>query len=80
MEWPARGIMETRVFDYTDTVLSADGQHSQTFGRGERVKNIKLIGLRVLFEPLDPYHVARTYVMDWHEFEQITTAVREARA
>ena len=72
--------METRVFDLTITVLSADGQHSQTFGRGERVKNIKRIGLRVMFEPLDPHRVARTYVMDWSEFEQITTAVREAKA
>jgi hypothetical protein len=72
--------METRVFDLTITVRSADGQYSQTFGRGERVKNIKRIGQRVLFEPLDPYRVARTYVMDWSEFEQITTAAREARA
>jgi hypothetical protein len=72
--------METRVFDLTLTVLSVDGQHSQTFGRGERVKNIKRIGLRVMFEPVDPHRIARTYVMDWIDFEQITTAVREARA
>jgi hypothetical protein len=72
--------METRVFDLTVSVLSSDGQHSQTFGRGERVKNIKRIGLRVMFEPVDTHRIARTYVMDWIDFEQITTAVREARA
>jgi hypothetical protein len=71
--------METRVFDYTVTALSADGQHSQTFGRGERVKNIKRIRERVLFEPVDTHRIARTYVMDWSDFEKITTAVREAQ-
>ena len=68
------------MFDQTVTVLSADGQHSQTFARGERVKNIRRIGQRVLFEPLDPHRVARTYVMDWSDFEKLTTAVREAQA
>jgi succinate dehydrogenase/fumarate reductase-like Fe-S protein len=72
--------METRMFDGPVTVLSADGQHSLAFGRGERVKNIKRIGQRVMFEPMNTHRVARTYVMDWSEFENKTTAVREARA
>ena len=72
--------METRMFDRPVTVRSADGQHWQTFGRGERVKNIKRIRQRVTFEPVDTHRVARTYVMDWSEFENKTTAVREARA
>jgi hypothetical protein len=33
-----------------------------------------------MFEPVDTHRVARTYVMDWGEFEKSTTAVREARA
>jgi hypothetical protein len=72
--------METRMFGRPVTVLSADGQHSQMFGRGERIKNITRIRQRVMFEPVDTHRVARTYVMDWGEFEKSTTAVREARA
>lgn len=73
--------METRMFDRSVKVLSVDGQHSQTFGRGERVKNIKRMSShRVMFEPVDTHRIARTYVMDWSEFENCTTAVREARA
>ena len=30
--------METRIFDRPVTALSADGQHSEVFNRGERVK------------------------------------------
>ena len=73
--------METRMFDGPVKVLSADGQHSQTFGRGERVKNIKRMSSnRVMFEPVDTHRIVRTYVMDWSEFENSTTAVREAQA
>jgi hypothetical protein len=72
--------METRVFDVSVTVQSADGQLSETFNRGERVKNIKRIRQRVMFDPVSTHRVARTYVMDWIDFQQITTAVREARA
>jgi hypothetical protein len=68
--------METRIFDRPVTALSADGQHSE----GERVKNIKRIRQRVMFDPVSTHRVARTYVMDWIVFEQSTTAVREARA
>lgn len=32
------------------------------------------------FEPVNPRHIAGAYVMDWTEFEMVTTAVREARA
>jgi hypothetical protein len=70
--------METRMFNRPVTVQSADGQHSQTFGRGERVKNIQRIRQRVMFDPVDTHRIARTYVMDWSEFEKSTTAVREA--
>jgi hypothetical protein len=72
--------METRMFDRPTTVLSADGQHSEAFNRGERVKNIKRTRQRVMFDPVSTHRVARTYVMDWIDFEQNTTAVREARA
>jgi hypothetical protein len=72
--------METRMFDRPVTVRSTDGQHWQRFGWGERVKNIKRIRQRVMFEPVDTHRVARTYVMDWSEFEESTIAVCEARA
>lgn len=72
--------METRMFDRPVTVLSADGQHSEVFFRGDRVKNVKRIRQRVMFEAVDPHRVARSYAMDWNDFEQSTTAVREARA
>ena len=72
--------METRIFDRLATVLSSDRQHTEIFNRGDRVKNIRRIGTRVMFEPIDTSHVAGTYAMDWSDFEVITTAVREARA
>jgi hypothetical protein len=71
--------METRIFDRTVTVLSTDGEHSETFSRGERVKNITRIGRRVMFDPVSTYRVSRTYAMDWSEFLASTTAVREAQ-
>ena len=73
--------METRRFDRQVTVRSTDGQHSETFSRAERVKNIIRIGpRRVMFEPVSTYRVVRTYAMDWSEFEVNTTAVHEASA
>jgi hypothetical protein len=71
--------METRMFGRPITVLSADGQHSQMFGRGERVKNIMRVRQRVMFDPVDPHRLVRTYVMDWSEFEKCTTVVRGAQ-
>jgi hypothetical protein len=73
-------FMETRVFDLPATVLSTDGKHSETFTRGERVKNIQRFGRRVMFEPVSTHRVAGTYAMDWNVFEAITTAVRGAKA
>ena len=49
--------METRIFDRPVTALSADGQHSEVFNRGERVKNIKRIRHRVMFEPVDTHRL-----------------------
>jgi hypothetical protein len=72
--------METRIFDRPVAVLSTDGKRSEIFTRGERVKNIKRLRHRVMFEPGDTHRVAGTYAMDWSEFEMSTTAVREARA
>jgi hypothetical protein len=73
--------METRIFDRQVTALSTDGQHSETFSRGERVKNVMRIGpRRVMFEPVSTYRIIRTYAMDWSDFERATTAVREAKA
>jgi hypothetical protein len=72
--------METRIFDASVKVLSTDGRHSETFVRGERVKNVQRIGQRVMFEPVSSHRVVRTYAMDWAEFQANTTAVREARA
>ena len=60
------------------TVLSTDGQHSEIFNGGERVKNVMRIGR--LFEPVSTYRVVRTYAMDWSEFETSTSAVHEAQA
>jgi hypothetical protein len=71
--------METRIFDQQVTALSTDGQHSETFSRGERVKNVMRIGRGVMFEPVSTYRIVRTYAMDWDEFEAKTTAVREAQ-
>jgi hypothetical protein len=73
-------VMETRMFDRPVTVQSADGQHSEAFNRGDRVKNIRRIRQRVMFDPVSTHRVARIYVMDWIDFEKITTAVREAQA
>jgi hypothetical protein len=72
--------METRIFDRTITVRSTDGQHAETFNRGERVKNIRRMGKGVIFEPASTHQIIGTYVMDWGEFEMATTAVREAKA
>ncbi len=72
--------METRVFDLPATVLSTDGKHSETFSRGERVKNVQRFDKRVMFEPVSTHHIAGTYAMDWSVFEAITTAVRGAPA
>ncbi len=72
--------METRVFGQSMTVLSTDGQHREKFNPGERAKNIKRFGTRVMFEPADAHRVAGTYVMEWSEFEATTTRVTEARA
>jgi hypothetical protein len=72
--------METRIFDRPVAVLSTDGKHSELFSRGERIKNMKRIRHRIMFEPVDTHRVAGTYAMDWSDFEMATTAVREARA
>jgi hypothetical protein len=72
--------METRVFDRSVAVLSTDGRHSELFSRGDRVKNIKRLRHRVMFEPGDAHRVAGTYAMDWSDFEVSSTAVRAARA
>ena len=74
------GAMETRILDRTLTVWSTDGQHSETFIRGERLKNICRIGKGVIFEPVSNHHIAGTYAMSWSEFQACTTAVREAQA
>ena len=70
--------METRIFNRTVTVSSSDQRRSETFGQGERVKNIQRVGTGVLFEPVLATHVAGTYVMAMSEFEAFTDAVREA--
>jgi len=72
--------METRVFDVPAKVRSTDGSHSETFDKGERVKNVQRFGRRVMFEPVSTQHIAGTYVMDWSLFEAITTAVRVGKA
>jgi hypothetical protein len=72
--------METRIFNRPVAVLSTDGEHSELFSRGERVRNIKRVRQRVMFEPVNTNRVAGTYAMDWDEFIANTTAVREARA
>jgi hypothetical protein len=72
--------METRIFDRPTSARSTDGNHIEHFNAGERVKNIRRIGKRVMFEPANPYRVAGTYAMEWSEFESSTTAIREAKA
>jgi hypothetical protein len=78
-EYP-ENLMESRLFDRPVTVLSTDGSHSETFSAGERVKNVKRIGRRVMFEPVNTHRVAGTYAMDWSQFELNTTMVNEAVA
>jgi hypothetical protein len=68
--------MEMRIFDLTVTVPSSDRQHTATFNRGERLKHVRRIGKGIMFEAVDPRHIAGTYVMDWSEFERSTIAVR----
>lgn len=72
--------METRIFDGPDTVISTNGSYFETFVTGERVRYVQRIGKRVMFEPVSAYHIAGTYVMNWAEFEALTSAVREAEA
>jgi len=70
--------METRVFSQPMTALSTDGSRRETFHSGERVKNVKRIGRRVMFEPASTHRVAGTYAMEWSEFETHTAVVLEA--
>jgi hypothetical protein len=72
--------MESRIFDGPVTVLSTDGSRSESFSRGERVKNIQRIGKRVMFEPVSAHRVAGTYAMEWGQFELNTIVVRESGA
>jgi hypothetical protein len=72
--------METRIFDRPVKVLTTDGNHAEVFSEGERVKNIKRIGTRVMFEPVNTRRVAATYAMGWNEFGASTTIVSEAGA
>jgi hypothetical protein len=53
--------MEMRMFNRPVTVLSTEGQHWETFGRGKRVKNIKRIRHRVMFEHLDTNWLVRPF-------------------
>jgi len=71
-------LVETRVFDAPVTVFSFDGSRLESFDRGEGVKNVHRFGARVIFEPVNPNHVAGTYAMDWSELERKTTIVRQA--
>jgi hypothetical protein len=72
--------MDPRIFEVAFRVWTTDGNHSETFNRGERVKNVARIGRGVVFEPVDPRHVAATYTMNWDEFVAVTSAVRPANA
>ena len=72
--------METRIFNRTLRVHSSDGRRAETFVRGEGVRHIRRLGKGVIFEPVDPRHVAGTYSMSWSEFEANTSAVRDAQA
>jgi hypothetical protein len=72
--------MELRVFDLTVRVASTDGERTATFNRGERVRHVRRIGRGVIFEAVDPRHIAGTYVMEWSTFERSTLSVRVARA
>ena len=69
--------MATRIFSRPTTVLTAT---IPSFNPGERAKNSRRIGKRVMFEPASPHRVAGTYAMDWTEFEMSTNAIVEARA
>lgn len=71
--------MDTRIFSRTVTARSTDGQRSEIFNRGERVRNIRRFVRGVMFEPVDTRHIAGTYAMEWTEFEASTTMVREAK-
>ncbi len=73
-------FMESRIFDGAVTVLSTDGNHSETFSAGEQVRNIRRIGKRVMFEPVSPHRIAGTYAMERGQFELFTTVVLEASA
>ena len=73
-------FMESRIFNGPVRVLSTDGSRSETFEIGERVKNVRRIGKRVMFEPVRTNRIAGTYATNWGEFEVNTTVVREAKA
>ena len=71
---------DSRIFEVPFRVWTTDGNHSEVFRRGERVKSVARIGRGVVFEPVEPRHVAATYTMDWDEFVAFTSAVRQANA
>ena len=72
--------MESRIFEEPVTVRSTDGSRSETFSRGERVKNVQRIGKRVMFEPVNAQRVAGTYAMEWNQFDLNTITLRKATA
>jgi hypothetical protein len=63
-----------------DVAGGRDGKRSETFLRGERVRNIIRIGRGVTFEPVDPQRIAASYTMGWDEFVGNTIAARQAKA
>jgi hypothetical protein len=56
--------MESRIFDGQVTVLSTAGKLSESFSGGERVKNVRRIGRRLMFEPVSAHRVAGTYAIE----------------
>jgi len=72
--------METRVFSASVAAFGIDGNRLENFNKGECVKNIYRIGMRVIFEPANVHRIAGTFVMDWTKFTSNTAAVCTAKA
>ena len=68
--------VEIREFERTGWVRSSDGEHSELFVRGDRVRDVLHVGTDASFQPVTSDHPVRVYVMDWVGFDQATKAIK----
>jgi len=72
--------MDSRIFNRDVMAWTSDGARMERFKAGERVKHIQRLARGIFFEPINPAHIAGTYIMTWEDFIASTDAVRQAGA